>query len=244
MNNENHGLYSLRQFLESIGALIVSFNLMPPAGKVWAQFADFAVGRYRSDFTRSWLAITPDNFGYFLHHKVEIGTGMITALAQFVAESSTFLSVKSRWIRRHLAHHRTGLDGRQPQHRASRPQIRQAAAAARHELLKFAAAQLSVPVDKLTVVDGVVGVIGDESKKISYGQLIGGKKFNTRITATGTGWDMKVAPEVKAKDPKNYKIVGQPVKRLEIPSKVTGEHDYIHNSAVPGMLTAAWCAHR
>jgi hypothetical protein len=43
-------------------------------------------------------------------------------------------------------------------------------------------------------------VIGDASKN-SYGQLIGGKKFNTKITATGTGWDMKVAPEVKAKDP-------------------------------------------
>ena len=47
---------------------------------------------------------------------------------------------------------------------------------------------------------------------------------------------MKVAPEVKAKDPKNYKIVGQPVKRFEIPTKVTGEHDYIHNIRIPGML--------
>ena len=59
-----------------------------------------------------------------------------------------------------------------------------------------------MPADKLTVVDGVVSVSGDAAKKISYGQLIGGKKFNTKITATGTGWDMKVAPEVKAKDPR------------------------------------------
>ena len=36
------------------------------------------------------------------------------------------------------------------------PQIRQAAAAARHELLKLASAQLGAPVDKLTVIDGVV----------------------------------------------------------------------------------------
>jgi CO/xanthine dehydrogenase Mo-binding subunit len=66
--------------------------------------------------------------------------------------------------------------------------------------------------------------------------LIGGKRFNTKITASGTGWDMKVAPEVKAKDPKTYKIVGQPVKRFEIPAKVTGEHNYIHDVRIPGML--------
>ena len=116
------------------------------------------------------------------------------------------------------------------------PQVRQAAAAARQELLKLAAARLNAPVDKLTVVDGVVSVAGDATKKISYGQLIGGKKFNTKITASGTGWDMKVAPEVKAKDPKQYKVVGQSVKRFELPAKVTGEHDYIHDVRIPGML--------
>ena len=47
---------------------------------------------------------------------------------------------------------------------------------------------------------------------------------------------MKVAPEVKAKDPKQYKIVGQSVKRVELPAKVTGEHDYIHDVRIPGML--------
>jgi CO/xanthine dehydrogenase Mo-binding subunit len=116
------------------------------------------------------------------------------------------------------------------------PQVRQAAAAARQELLKLGAARLGVSDARLGVVDGVVSVIGDPAKKITYGQLIGGKRFNTKITATGTGWDMKVAPEVKAKDPKTYKIVGRPVKRFEIPAKVTGEHSYIHDVRIPGML--------
>jgi hypothetical protein len=39
-----------------------------------------------------------------------------------------------------------------------------------------------------------VSVVGDASKKVSYGQLIGGKRFNAKITATGTGFDMRVAP--------------------------------------------------
>jgi nicotinate dehydrogenase subunit B len=226
-----------RQFLKSTGALIVSFNLMPPAGKVWAQFATLPSGDIDPTSLDSWLAITPDGYVTFYTSKVEIGTGTITALAQFVAEE---LDVPLNKIKMDSGDTSRTIEqgstvGSRSIERAG-PQIRQAAAAARYELLKLAAAQLSVPVDKLTVVDGVVSVIGDESKKISYGQLIGGKRFNTKITATGTGWDMKVAPEVKAKDPKNYKIVGQPVKRFEIPTKVTGEHDYIHNVRIPGML--------
>ena len=226
-----------RQFLKSTGALIVSFNLMPPAGKVWAQFATLPSGDIDPTSLDSWLAITPDGLVTFYTSKVEIGTGTITALAQFVAEE---LDVPLNKIKMDSGDTSRTIEqgstvGSRSIERAG-PQIRQAAAAARHELLKLAAAQLSVPVDKLTVVDGVISVVGDGSKKISYGELIGGKKFNTKITATGTGWDMKVAPEVKAKDPKNYKIVGQPVKRFEIPSKVTGEHDYIHNVRIPGML--------
>ena len=77
---------------------------------------------------------------------------------------------------------------------------------------------------------------GKSSWAGSVGQLIGGKKFNTKISASGTGWDMKVAPEVKAKDPKQYKVVGQSVKRVELPAKVTGEHDYIHDVRIPNML--------
>ena len=41
-----------RQFLKSSGALIVSFNLLPPAGKVFGAIRNFAIWRYRSDFTR------------------------------------------------------------------------------------------------------------------------------------------------------------------------------------------------
>ena len=56
--------------------------------------------------------------------------------------------------------------------------IRQAAAAGRLELLKLASAKLGEPIEKLTVTDGVVSVAGDASRKVSYGELIGGKQFN------------------------------------------------------------------
>ena len=226
-----------RQFLKSTGALIVSFNLFPPAGKVFAQFATLPSGDIDPTSLDSWLAITPDGLVTFYTSKVEIGTGTITALAQIVAEE---LDVPVARIKMDSGDTSRTIEqgstvGSRSIERAG-PQVRQAAAAARQELLKLAAARLGVPDARLTVADGVVSVMGDASKKINYGQLIGGKRFNTKITASGTGWDMKVAPEVKAKDPKTYKIVGQPVKRFEIPAKVTGEHNYIHDVRIPGML--------
>jgi nicotinate dehydrogenase subunit B len=95
---------------------------------------------------------------------------------------------------------------------------------------------LDVPVDKLTVSDSVVSAIGSPEKKISYGDLIGGQRFNARITANGTGWDLKVAPEVRAKDPKEYRIVGTSVPRMELPPKFTGEFTYVQDLRIPGML--------
>ncbi len=116
------------------------------------------------------------------------------------------------------------------------PQLRQAAAAARQELLNLASARLGVPVDQLTVKDGVVSVAGNPAKNISYGALIGGGRFNARITATGDGWDINVAPEVHAKDPKDYKIVGTSVPRFDLPPKLTGEFIFAHEVRMPGML--------
>lgn len=226
-----------RQFLKSTGALVVSFNLFPPAQDVFAQFAKLPSGDIDPTSLDSWLAISPDGWVTFYTSKVEIGTGTITALAQIVAEE---LDVPVERIKMDSGD--TSRTIEQGSTVASRsieragPQVRQAAAAARQELLKLAAARLGVPIERLTVQNGVVTIVGDTAKKVSYGQLIGGKQFNVKITATGTGWDMKVAPEVKAKDPKEYKIVGQPVKRFEIPTKLTGEHVYAHDVRIPGML--------
>ncbi|HJU63370.1 MAG TPA: molybdopterin cofactor-binding domain-containing protein, partial [Candidatus Binatia bacterium] len=228
---------SRRQFLKSTGALIVSFNLFPPAGKAFAQFAKLPSGDIDPQSLDSWIAISPNGSVTFFTSKVEIGTGIQTALAQIIAEELDvpFDRVKLDSGDTEKTIEQGSTVGSRTIERAG-PQVRQAAAAARHELLKLAAERLGTSADKLTVQDGVVRVIGDATKKASYAELIGGKKFNTKITATGTGWDMKVAPEVKPKDPKSYKIVGQSVARVELPAKVTGEHSYIHDVRIPGML--------
>jgi CO/xanthine dehydrogenase Mo-binding subunit len=228
---------SRRQFLKGTGALIVSFNILSPTGKVLAQFVTLQSGDLDPTSLDSWLAISPDGTVTFYTSKVEIGTGTITALAQIVAEELDVPFAKVKMVQGDTS---TSIEqgstvGSRTIERAG-PQVRQAAAAARQELLKLAAARLSAPVEKLSVVDGVVSVSGETSKKVAYGQLIGGKKFNTKISASGTGWDMKVAPEVKAKSPKDYKIIGKSIARVELPAKVTGEHNYIHDVRIPGML--------
>src|SRR5262245_31224349 len=133
-----------RQFLKSTGALIVSFNLMPPAGKVWAQFATLASGDIDPTSLDSWLVITPDGLITFYTSKVEIGTGTITALAQIVAEE---LDVPIARVKMDSGDTSRTIEqgstvGSRTIERAG-PQIRQAAAAARHELFKLAAARLS-----------------------------------------------------------------------------------------------------
>src|SRR6266850_1248107 len=225
-----------RQFLKGTGALIVSFNLFPPS-RLFAQ--SMAVPGTEADPTQldSWLAIAQDGTVTVYSGKVDLGTGVETALAQIVAEE---LDVPFNKI------HMIGLDttkaidqgitaGSRTIERGG-PQLRQAAAAARQELLKLAAARLNAAPEKLMVKDGVVSVAGDSKKTVSYGQLIGGKRFNVKITAAGQGWNMKVAPEVRAKDVKDYKIVGTSQKRKELPPKLTGEFVYAHDVRLPGML--------
>jgi nicotinate dehydrogenase subunit B len=230
---------SRRQLLKAGGALIVSFNLFPPALDLFAQSESAPGGAPDPTQLDSWIAVGQDGTVTVFTSKVELGTGIKTALAQIAAEE---LDVPWKKIKVDMGDTQKTIDqattsGSRTIERAG-PQIRQAAAAARKELLRLAAQKLGAPVEKLTVKDGVVGVVGNPSKKVSYAQLIGGKRFNVTIQAEGKAGDLKLAQDVKAKDPKEYEIVGQPVPRFDLPPKVTGEAVYVHDVRIPGMLHA------
>ena len=228
---------SRRQFLQGTGALVVSFRFAGPASRLLAQSTDLPNAEPEATSLDSWLAVAQDGSVTVFTSKVELGTGIETALAQIVAEE---LDVPFQRIKMDVGDTARTID--QGMTVASRtierggPQLRQAAAAARQELLKLASARFGAPIEKLAVTDGVVSVAGNPAKKISYGDLLGGRRFNVRITATGEGWDMKVAPEVRAKDPKDYKIVGTSTPRIDLPPKFTGEYTYVQDLRIPGML--------
>jgi CO/xanthine dehydrogenase Mo-binding subunit len=231
---------SRRQFLKGTGGLVVSFSFFRPGSVALAQSTS-ATGAAGAELDPtsldSWLKVAQDGSVTVFTSKVDLGTGVETALAQIVAEE---LDVPFRKIKMDVGDTTKTIDqdgtwGSRTIERAG-PQLRHAAAAARQELLKLGSARLGAPVEQLMVTDGVVSVIGSPAKKISYGDLLGGKRFNVKITTTGTGGQMKVAPEVKAKDFKEYKIVGTSVPRVDLPPKIMGTFAYTQDVRVPGML--------
>src|SRR5204863_9858830 len=74
--------------------------------------------------------------------------------------------------------------------------MRRVAAEARRVLLEMAATRLGVPVDQLAVSDGVVTVKADPTKHVTYGELIGGKKFNVTLDGNNVN---SVAAQAKTK---------------------------------------------
>jgi CO/xanthine dehydrogenase Mo-binding subunit len=105
------------------------------------------------------------------------------------------------------------------------PPIRQAAAEARRTLLTLAAAYLNVAPEPLTVDDGVVAVRGNGGRRVTYAELIGGRRFERAVTTTAA-----------VKRPGEYRVVGKSVARVDIPGKVTGAASYVQDLRLPGMV--------
>ncbi len=103
-------------------------------------------------------------------------------------------------------------------------QIRQAAATARHALLQRAATVLKVDASDLAIADGVV-TSKSSGRSVKYGELIGDRAFALKV-------DKAVTP----KNPADFRIVGKPVARLDIPAKVTAQFTYMQDFRMPGML--------
>src|SRR4029077_9145427 len=102
--------------------------------------------------------------------------------------------------------------------------LAQACATAREALVALAAARLRVPLDRLTVKDGVVGAADDPTQHVTYGELIGGRNFNLTISGTA-----------KRKHPSQWTVLGSSVGRLDLPALVTGQAEFVHNVGVPGV---------
>lgn len=213
---------SRRKLLKSTGALVVSFTFAGKASEVLAQGAASAKPVALNEVD-SFLAIDKAGKVTLYTGKVDLGTGVRTALAQMCAEELDvpFNSVSLITGDTQLTPDQGNTWGSLTIQSAG-IQIRNASATARNALLEEAAKKLNVKKEDLTIADGVVSGGG---KKITYAQLIGGKSFS-----------LKVDEKAKAKDPKNYKLVGKSVARVDIPDKVTGKFTYMQDYRVPGMM--------
>ncbi|MDB5727904.1 MAG: putative isoquinoline 1-oxidoreductase subunit beta IorB, molybdoprotein [Noviherbaspirillum sp.] len=212
-----------RTFLKGTGALVVAFHL-PLAASRTAQAAGLSPS-VPLNAVDSWLRIDGSGKVTLLSGKVELGTGIMTAYAQIVAEE---LDVPLKSVT--VIQGDTAQTPDQGVTSASRsisvggPQVRRAAAEARQALLGMAAERFGVPASELTVSQGIVS---HGASRVSYAKLIGDQRFERTINE-----------KVVLKKPADYKVVGTSARRVDIPGKVTADFTYIQDVRVPGMLHA------
>lgn len=215
---------SRRAFLQSSGALVVTFAA-PVSALAQEAPAKAAAKSVATDEVDGFLAIGRDGKITVFSGKVDLGTGVRTALAQMAAEE---LDVPLSRVE--IVQGDTALTPDQGPTYGSLTvqnggmQIRRAAATARAHLLTLASQKLNAPVDGLTVEEGVIKARAGGAG-VAYADLLG-----------ASGFALKVDKEAKPKDPKAYTLVGRSVPRLDIPAKIMGEFTYMQDFRVPGML--------
>ncbi len=166
--------FSRRDFLKGAGVLIVGFSMASWPEKLAAQNSpqvkplDVA-----GDQVDSWIAIASDESVTAYSGKCDFGQGFATVQYQLVAEE-LFVPldrVTLIYCDTSITPDQGTTSGSQSTPTEFGPSgLRQALATAREALFQMASEQLGVPVDQLTVQDGVISVISDPSQQVSYGQ--------------------------------------------------------------------------
>jgi nicotinate dehydrogenase subunit B len=216
-----------RQVLAGGGALIVSFSLPDALAQEHA-----AAGTPKppgslatSPYLDAWIRIDADGITAFTG-KAELGQGFKTAFQQIAAEE---LDVPFEAIKVVTADTgRTANEGYTAGSHSmqdSGTAILNAAAQVRALLIVEAARRLDLPAENLRTENGAV--VAPNGQRLGYGDLVAGDMLH-------------VQAEVKSnlKDPATYKVMGQPVPRVDIPAKVTGGAAYVQDMRLPGMLHA------
>jgi nicotinate dehydrogenase subunit B len=227
-----------RNLLAGAGALVVSITL--PGVKARAATATLA-SRFplKPEQLATYISINQDGSVVGWIGKVDMGQGTDIGWIKMIAEELDLPTDRVSMVQGHsdVTINMGGASGSTGIWKGG-PVMRNAAAAARHALLEMASEKLGAPVDRLTVTDGVVSDKNDASKKVSYGELIGGKYFDLQLEWNKIiGNDLLVTGKAKPKSPSEYKIVGKPgTRRRDIAPKVLGTIEYMVDVKVPGML--------
>jgi nicotinate dehydrogenase subunit B len=240
---ENCTALPRRSFLKSAGFLAVSFgagiNPLVRSAEAQTGTTPQTAGPYIDpDYHQldSWIVVHQNNTATFYVGKTDCGQGTGTSFRQLMADEMDIAFEKTTCIMGSTDNtvDQGGSGGSTAMERDAWP-MRRAAAEARRVLLEMGSAQLGVPADQLTVTDCVVTVKGDPSKRVTYGQLIGGKRFNVMLTGANVNAATGVA---KLKPVQDLKTVGQSPQRYDIPAKVDGSLKWAVDVRFPNMAHA------
>src|SRR5215510_1811622 len=231
---------SRRNFLKTSGLLVVSLSASPLVSMAGTQAAAPQTGGPYPDLDfrqlDSWIVIHENNTATFYVGKTDLGQGTGTACRQLMSDELDMPFDKTTCIMgvTDITVDQGGSGGSDAIQVDGWP-MRRVAAEARRVLFDMASKRFGVPVDQLSVSDGVITVKADPSKKVTYGELIGGKRFN--VTLTGNNIDATTG-QAKVKAVQDLKIVGKSPQRDDIPAKVDGSIKYAVDVKVPGMVHA------
>jgi isoquinoline 1-oxidoreductase subunit beta len=217
-----------RQFLKAStavgGGLALEFSLPGVAA---------AQGAAAPAEVTHWIVIHPDDKVVIRIARSEMGQGSLTGLAQLVAEElecdwnkvSTEFASPNEHIKRKRIWGSMSTGG-SAGIRTSHEYLRKSGASAREMLVSAAASQWNVPAGECAVANGVI-THGPSKRKVSYGRV---------AVAAGK---LEAPKDPKLKDPKDWKIAGKSLRRLDVPDKVLGKPVFGVDVQLPNMLHAS-----
>src|ERR1700738_5026151 len=219
-----------RRVLAGGGALIVSFSLGDALAQDQAPAAAPAPkppgSLATTPYLDSWIRIDADGSVTAFTGKAELGQGFKTAFQQIAAEEldvpfETLKVITADTSRTANEGYTSGSHSIQDSGTA----IQNAAAQVRALLIAEAAGRLNLPAENFRTENGAV--IAPDGQRLPYGDLVAGDVLHIRAQPTS-----------KLKDPATFKVMGQPVPRVDIPAKVTGGAPYVQDMRLPGMVHA------
>ena len=172
----------------------------------------------------SWLKFSADGQVTVSPGKVEIGQGIVTALAQIAADELDVDIARVQMVRASTAASpNEGVTSGSLSIQQSGRALRHACAEVRHIFLAAASDRLGVGIDTLGVEDGTIS--GPGNIRTSYWEL-----------ADEISLDRDATPDVVPKSAEQRRLAGKSVQRIDIPDKVFARPRFIHDTALPGML--------
>jgi nicotinate dehydrogenase subunit B len=220
-----------RRVLAGSGALIVSFSLTEAFAQTPSPAAappppNLPGSLKGAPFLDSWIRIDADGSITVFTGKAELGQGAKTAFQQIAAEELDvpFAALKVVTADTSLTANEGYTSGSQSMQNSGTA-ILNAAAQVRAILVAEAARRLDLPEENLRTENGAV--IAPDGRRLAYGDLVGADMLH-----------VQAQPKSRLKDPSSFKVMGQPIPRVDIPAKVTGGAAYVQDMRLPGMVHA------
>jgi len=179
-----------------------------------------------------WIKVSADESVRIMLTMLEMGQGVMTSMPMLVAEELDFdwKKIKTEWAGADPKYGNPNFGGQQltagsNSVRGMWKVLRESGAAARSMLVTAAAQTWNVPESSCTTDNGVV-MHQASGRKLTYGALV------DKAAA------LPVPKTVALKDPKDFKVLGKSLARLDVPEKVNGTAGFGIDVKLPGLLTA------